>query len=240
MRRVLEKPRACSACRRSVGGQRRAAFPAWGACPWQRPEVPSMSGLGGDLRPHPRASSWHGVQGGQWAPSARRHCSLLPPEVGMKRTESPNRSQGAGGAEPSPGAQGSQSTQPPGPSVQALAVDPLFRSDAPHGHRGPGHTLPSLWGPLSAPWRLNQPHLSVHLGQGGRTHPRRLLKPRLCGELSESSGRAPRGPLGAGRKLRLVCSPQRQRSAPDAGTPPCPPTLCLAQGWHRGTHGVAG
>lgn len=98
-----------------------------------------MSGLGGDLRPHPRASSWHGVQGGQWAPSARRHCSLLPPEVGMKRTESPNRSQGAGGAEPSPGAQGSQSTQPPGPSVQALAVDPLFRSDAPHGHRGPGH-----------------------------------------------------------------------------------------------------
>lgn len=179
-----------------------------------------------------RVASGHPQLGGT-APSSH-------PEVGMKRTESPNRSQGAGGAEPSPGAQGSQSTQPPGPSVQALAVDPLFRSDAPHGHRGPGHTLPSLWGPLSAPWRLNQPHLSVHLGQGGRTHPRRLLKPRLCGELSESSGRAPRGPLGAGRKLRLVCSPQRQRSAPDAGTPPCPPTLCLAQGWHRGTHGVAG
>lgn len=79
-----------------------------------------------------RVASGHPQLGGT-APSSH-------PEVGMKRTESPNRSQGAGGAEPSPGAHGSQSTQPPGPSVQALAVDPLFRSDAPHGHRGPGHT----------------------------------------------------------------------------------------------------
>lgn len=118
VRRVLEKPRACSACRRSVGGQRRAAFPAWGACPWQRPEVPSMSGLGGDPRPHPRASSWHGVQGGQWAPSARRHCSLLPPGSRDEADRVPKQVAGSWGCRAEPRGTG----QPEHPASRAFCA----------------------------------------------------------------------------------------------------------------------
>lgn len=132
--------------RAEVGG-----LPGRGACPWQRPEVPALSGLGGDLHPHPRVfvglalGMEPGVAGGHpqlrgTAPSSlgnRDEADWVPKWVAGNRG---SRTEPRSTWQPLAGVSCFQNTQP----FRSLPCwpwlsDPLLPSDGLQ-HWGPGRT----------------------------------------------------------------------------------------------------